>query len=84
MADALSLSATYSSTQGRARPLPMEHAPAPSPLAALFSHILMQRGLRFVPPQHLRTLPDSTPFMAENHPWCTISLSAVLGCLDRG
>ena len=39
MADALSLGATYSSVQGRARPLPMEHAPALlTVLAALFSH----------------------------------------------
>ena len=59
MADALSLSATYSSIQGRARPLP-HGARAPTILAALFSHIIMQRGLRFAPPQTLkRTFPDS-------------------------
>jgi hypothetical protein len=29
MADALTLSVTHSSIQGRARPLPVEHAPAP-------------------------------------------------------
>jgi hypothetical protein len=84
MADALSLSATYSSAQGRARPLPMEHAPAPSPLAALFSHMLMQRGLRFGPQAPERTFPDSSPVMAHNTPWYTISPSAVLVRLDRG
>src|SRR5688572_873883 len=39
MADVLSLGATYSSVQGRARPLPMEHAPALLTIvAALYPH----------------------------------------------
>ena len=48
MADALSLGATYSRPKGGRVPSPLgAHARPLSLLAAFFSHILMQRGLRF-------------------------------------
>ena len=61
MADALSLGATYSRPKGGRVPSPLgAHARPLSLLAAFFSHILMQRGLRFAP---LRSV-------AWNRLWC--------------
>ena len=47
MADALTLGPTYSRPKGGRVPSPWSTRPPSSLLAALFSHILMQRGLRF-------------------------------------
>jgi hypothetical protein len=44
MSGTLSLGATYSRPKGGASPPPWSTRPSPSLLAALFSHILMQRG----------------------------------------
>ena len=49
MADALTVGATYSRPKGGRVPSPWSTCPPSSLLAALFSHILMQRGLRFAP-----------------------------------
>src|SRR5829696_5006317 len=49
MADALTLSATYSSVQGRARPLPLGSTRPPTHLWPRFTPIRLWRGLRSAP-----------------------------------
>jgi hypothetical protein len=80
MADALTLGATYSSVQGRARPLPWEHAPAllttgrallSYSCSAALRFALRRMGERqtYAPPSPSLRLSKHSPSMKKSSIW---------------